>query len=132
MNEQLKRVDFPIGTVISSPICRAHQTAVLAFEGYNKPDKDLIYSGMYHENKELRYKNLEDFFSALPIDKNKNAVLKSHGNAILRGLFENTSSPNLKVDQGGYIVLSRKDGSTKIEYSLNLFNDFTKALYERM
>ncbi len=132
ISEHLERVGFPIGTVISSPICRARQTAELAFGGYNKLDKVLIHSGIYHENKELRYKNLEDFFNALPIEKTKNTILTAHGNVILRGLFENPSSNNLKIDQGGFIILSRKDGRIKVEHSFILFNDFTKALYEKM
>ena len=50
MGESIQNIGLPIGFVISSPSCRARQTAEAAFGGYNKLDRMLVHRGAYNEN----------------------------------------------------------------------------------
>tara|TARA_B110000027_G_C16040410_1_gene265118 strand:+ start:157 stop:945 length:789 start_codon:yes stop_codon:yes gene_type:complete len=131
MGEFFQEVNVPVGTVISSPSCRARQTAEIMFGRYDRIDRDLIQSGVHYETKERRFLNLQKFFSSIPIQKNKNTVITAHGNVIIDGLFENSSLKNLKIDQGGMIILSREDKKVKIEHTFSMFNSFIRTLYER-
>ena len=47
IGEHLKKINLPVGYIISSPSCRARQTAEIAFERYDKLDRDLVHVGPY-------------------------------------------------------------------------------------
>jgi len=44
MGEHIKHIGLPIGYVISSPICRARQTAEIAFNRYDKGGEEYLSS----------------------------------------------------------------------------------------
>ena len=49
MGELIKEIDLPIGTIISSPVCRARQTAEIMFGSYDDLDPVLINFGFFEE-----------------------------------------------------------------------------------
>ena len=58
MGENLNRIKFPIGNIVSSPSCRARQTAELAFNGYDTLHRILVHTGPYNETKKIEVKTL--------------------------------------------------------------------------
>lgn len=131
MGEHFKLVGVPVGSVISSPSCRARQTAEIMLGGYDSLDRNLVQTGVFYETKEDRYSSLAKLFETLPLEKGKNTVITAHGNVVIEGLFENPNNSNLKIDQGGFIILSRKNGMVKVEHSFDMFNSFIRTLYHR-
>ena len=53
IREVINHSKLPVGFVISSPSCRARQTANLIFGGYQKLDRDLVHYGPYNENQKI-------------------------------------------------------------------------------
>ena len=62
MGEHLTNINLPIGLVVSSVSCRARQTAVLAFGGYDSLHRILVYKGPYNETKKHRVASLVEIF----------------------------------------------------------------------
>lgn len=131
MGEIVTKIDLAVGIIISSPVCRARQTAEIMFGGYDKIDPVLVYSGINYETLDDRFSNLRDFFNDIPIEDNKNTVITAHGNVIVSGLFENPTARNLKIDEGGIIVLSRNDGKVTVEHAFHKFNSLARPFFVR-
>ena len=51
MSEIIKFSKLPIGNIISSPSCRASQTAEVVFGKYDKFNKGLVYKGPFLEKR---------------------------------------------------------------------------------
>ena len=130
MSDLIKHVNLPIGKIYSSPVCRARQTAEIVFGLYDELDPVLVYSGLNYETSNDRFSNLKRFFNTVPVSKDKNTVITAHGNVIVEGLFSNPSASNLKIDEGGIIVLSRRDGEIVIEHSFHIFKSFVRPFFE--
>ena len=131
MGELIKEIDLPIGTIISSPVCRARQTAEIMFGSYDDLDPVLIYSGINYETSNDRIASLRNFFKNIPLEDDKNTVITAHGNVIVSGLFENPTSRNLKIDEGGIIVLSRDDEDIIIEHTFHGFKELIRPFFVR-
>lgn len=137
MGELLKRINFPVGFVISSPSCRSRQTADLAFDGYDELNRILVHEGPYFEKKQERYKKIKNFYLKLPVEKNKNTIVSSH-NSVLRikifdeiNLNEMDTKNGLKLEEGGFYVISNNNNRLVLEYEFHNFNKFIKNFFPR-
>ena len=88
IGEHIKNVNVPIGYVISSPSCRARQTANIAFQGYDALNRDLVHVGPYREKKSERIQKLKELYINLPILKGKNTIVSAHNSVINYQMFE--------------------------------------------
>ena len=136
MREVIGNAAVPIGLVISSPSCRARQTAKGVFGGYDKLDKILIHKGPFYENINERNKKLKKFFISLPIKKENNTIITAHGGVIDNSLFSNvvqraSGGPKLKIEEGGFFVISNKNGKLFLEYKFNKFHHFSRNFFPR-
>lgn len=129
MGEYFKNLDIPVGEIISSPICRARQTAELMFGKYDRLEKTFVYTNVFSQPKESRRKDLKTAFDKLSIEKDKNTIITAHGNVVLPNLFKNPNQNNLKVNQGGMIILAKENDELVVKHSYKQFNYFTKAAY---
>ena len=128
--EHLRRIKFPYGYVISSPSCRARQTAEIIFGGYEKLDSKLIHRGPFSESKKERIEDLKNLYNSIPIKKDTNTIVSSHGNTLISSIFSN-SGGDLKIDEGGFIVISRKNGELFLEHKFKNFNSFIRQFNTR-
>ena len=131
IGEHLKNIKFPIGYVISSPSCRARQTAELAFNGYDNLERNLVHTGPYSENKLERINKLKNLYNNLKIINGKNTIVSAHNGVITYKLFENSNDPDLSLEEGGFYVISRKNNKLYLEHEYNNFNDFIKLFFKR-
>ena len=133
IGESLKNIGLPIGAVHSSVSCRARQTAELAFGGYDKLHRELVYSGLYNENEELRVRNLKDLYLKLEEIKGKNTIVSSHNNVINCKMFINQNCPNrdLSLEEGGFYVIRNSRDGLLFEHEFHNFNHFNRVFYER-
>ena len=88
IKEFINKHGMKISQVISSPSCRARQTAEIAFERYDKLDRDLVHVGPYAELKSVRTNKLINLYKELPIYEGKNTIVSSHNGVIHSQMFE--------------------------------------------
>lgn len=130
----IKDLKLPIAKVISSPSCRARQTAELIYGSNVEINKLLIYKGLYQasETEKKRIKNLKNFLLNLIVPNNSNILLSSHNNVINYKIFDNTNdSKDLKIGEGGFYVISVLENEIILEHTFTTFPKFLKNFYVR-
>ena len=133
IGEHIKNVSLPIGYVISSPSCRARQTANLAFGGYKKLDRDLVHAGPYSEDIKERANNLRRLYIDLPVKSGKNTIISAHNGVIMPQMFDNVNElpSQIELEEGGFYVISNKDGRLILEHEFHKFRSFMRHFYKR-
>ena len=133
MKEVIDFSGMPIGYVISSPSCRARQTADVVFGGHNELDKILVHKGPYFENMIERNKKLKEFLLQLPVENSKNTIVTAHNGVVDNNWFSNRSKydPGLELEEGGFYIISNKGGELILEYEFNNFAHFARNFFPR-
>ena len=131
MGEHLKNINLPIGPVVSSVSCRARQTAELAFDGYDTLHRLLVHTGPYNERRSDRLAELIDFYNDLPLEPNKNTIVSAHNSVVLCQMFENCKDKSLKLEEGGFFVISKREDGLHLEHEFHNYNDFNRVFYLR-
>lgn len=131
-NEKIKESKVPIGFVVSSPSCRARQTATLAFGRYDSLDEQFIHRNVFNEVYDEWQVKLKETILNLPLKKGSNTLITAHGGVINRNMFINkdVSSP-FTLKQGGFYVISKNNGKLKMEHEFSKFEDFSKVFANR-
>ena len=130
MSEIIKFSKLPIGNVISSPICRARQTAELVFGRYDKLNKNLVHRGPFLENENQRKVYIKDYLKNLPIKEGTNTIITAHGSVISSHTFNNKDGDK-KLDEGGFYVMSNKGNELELKHSFVRFSEFSKTFFPR-
>lgn len=99
--------EIPVGTVYSSPVCRAKQTAEIAFGRIDVIDQTLNYlvggsNASSAEEKALADENFWQLISA-PLEKGTNRVLVSHSGMFTRG--EGLGWQEFSLEKSGILVI---------------------------
>tara|TARA_A100001388_G_scaffold124371_1_gene91867 strand:+ start:346 stop:1161 length:816 start_codon:yes stop_codon:yes gene_type:complete len=136
MKEVIEYSKLPVGYIVTSPSCRARQTASFVFGGYDKIDRILVHKGPYTENMKKRNEKLKTFFLSLPLDNDKNTIVSAHNGVIDNSLFSNVISrrdggPKLKLEEAGFFIISKKDGELYLEYEFDSFAHYSKNFFPR-
>ena len=133
MREVVEYSELPIGYVVTSPSCRSRQTADVVFGGYDKIDKILVHKGPYFENMKLRNEALKSFVLSLPIEEGKNTIVSAHNGVVSNNWFANmpNNGPGLELEEGGFYIISKKDGELILEYEFNNFAHFMRNFFPR-
>ena len=137
MAEHLKHINFKVGYVISSTSCRARQTANLVFGGFDEMKTILVHKGPYKEDEKKRINKLKNLYLSLPIIEGKNTIVSAHNSVVNKGMFVNDTSQfendmkELSLEEGGFFVISKKNGQLKLEHMFYVFSQFSKNFHER-
>ncbi len=131
IGEHLKNINLPVGYIISSPSCRARQTAEIAFSRYDRTDRDLVHVGPYAEIKSVRTNKLINLYKGLPIFEGQNTIVSSHNGVIHSQMFENIKGGSLSLEEGGFFIISKKNSKLFLEHEFHNFNDFIRLFYKR-
>ncbi len=126
MGEVVKYSKLPVGYIVSSPSCRARQTADLVFGGFDVLEKKFVHAGPYNEVGD-RSSFLENYILNLPSSKAKNTIISAHNGVIGYHLFPKAGF----LEEGGFFVLSNKNNKLVIEHKFHNFNDFSKQFFIR-
>lgn len=130
IKEKIIESGIPIGYVISSPSCRARQTAILSFGRHDKIDNMFMHTNAFNEVFSDYQSDLKKVFLNIPIFEGKNTVITSHGNVVDKSLFKNPK--DIKgLNQGGFYIISKSNDELKLEYSFSKFDDFAKVFSYR-
>lgn len=130
MGEHISNIGLPITHVVTSVSCRARQTADLAFGGFDSQHRLLVHTGPYNEDTDIRTNILKKFYSSLPVSSDGNIIVSAHNSVVKKEIFENASF-NLSLDEGGFYVISQRDGKLYLEHEFHNFRFFTRIFYER-
>ena len=130
MEEVIKYSKLPIGEVISSPSCRARQTAEMVFGGYDKLNRNLVHTGPYSESKKEKTKYLRNFLKNIKIKEGKNTIISAHNSVIHSEIFK-MDKEYLKLEEGGFYIISNKNSKLELVHEFNNFLDYSKVFFPR-
>ena len=129
----VKHHRIPIHKVISSPSCRARQTAELSFGGYDEIKYIFLHKGPYYETEEERLKTLKEIILSYDFNKSSNLILSGHNGAIEKEMFDSIEGKwdEEGLNEGGFYVM--KNNNNKLIYvdKFFTFQDFNKNLQIR-
>ncbi len=132
MGDVIKTLTFPVKTVVTSPSCRARQTAELAFGGYDKIDHTFMHRGPYLEDEEELIQAIREQILQLETSPDKNVIISAHNGVIKPGIFDKL---NIKFDddleEGGFYVMENRNGSLILIGYFNNFQFFHKEFERR-
>lgn len=133
IGEIFRDLDVPISKIISSPSCRARQTAMLAFGKIDKIYNSLLHTGPFNENSTELIKNIKKIILSQDSDKKKNIIITGHNSVIKRGIFDKVYDENLVywLEEGGFYVIKKVKNELVLIHKYKSLNNFTKALYKR-
>ena len=136
MKEVIEYAKVPVGHIVSSASCRARETAKYVFGEYDQLDRILVHRGPYVEYMDERNSKLKEFILSLPIHKGTNTIVSSHNGVVDNSWFSNVlakedGGPKLKLDEGGFYIISKKDGNLILEYEFDKFHHFSRNFFPR-
>ena len=130
----IEHIKLPVSYIITSPSCRARQTAEVIFNRYDKVDKNLLHRGPFNEQEKDHIKKLRRLYLNLPLNADSNIIVSAHNNNIHRNIFDEINSDiNLKLglSEGGFYVIKKQENKLKLVHRFYRFSDFSKFFYER-
>ena len=139
MGELIKKINLPYHVVVSSPSCRARQTAELAFGGYDYIKNIFMHYGPFYEDKNEMAKIVKNEILKIEVKKNSNAIVSAH-NGVVRTTdifdridkqvdFSNIDKTFMK--EGGFIVMKNDNGKLVFIDVFFAFHKFYGNLFER-
>ena len=136
IGEYFKFYNINYSEVISSPSCRARQTAILAFNQIDKISNLFMYISPFVQNiekdnaiKNLKKNKIIEYLKKLKFEKNKNVIVVGHRGVILPSMIDNDfSKSDLQTLESGFLILKITDNEINFKYKFNSFEDFTIAL----
>ncbi|MEL6921427.1 MAG: histidine phosphatase family protein [Pseudomonadota bacterium] len=124
-----------IGAVYSSPICRARQTAQLAFGDEFEVQNELLARTALKPQQRRDYSiALREFLMTIPIEAGKNTVLTGHGNTISNRQITVIDEVRLPAGgeryETGLLVFERRNGRLIAHHHFASLKDFANAVLE--
>jgi phosphohistidine phosphatase SixA len=120
-----------IGKVISSPSCRALQTARYAFGKIDLVDTSLLHrSAMMKEQQEHFAHQLRKLLLENSPTNGENTILTGHGTTLERDykiLFENNLSGGLRRKETGFIVIENVEGKLYTRHRFESIQNYVNA-----
>ena len=130
INEAFSHANIEISEVISSPSCRAVETALFAF---NKIDK--IFSGLLHKtafhplDRNKIGEKLKEAVLDLEIKKSKNIILSAHNKVISHHSFIDAMNVGEGLEESGFYIIEKKDDTLTVPFKFSSIKNFIILLY---
>ena len=136
MGEIFKLSKLPVSKVISSPSCRARQTANISLGRIDEMNRNLVHPGPYIEKDSTRHKYLKNYLLNQNVPENSNVLISAHNGVITMRLFDNLiklpyNEGDLYLEEGGFYVISNRNGKLKLEHEFHTFYKFSKTFFKR-
>ncbi len=133
----LRELKIVVSRVITSPSCRAKETAINAFGSYDEEWIEVLHSTAITEQQQmvfsnrLRSKLLKTFEDAA--NKNGHIIVTGHGNTLpfySKVLFKSSEVKNWDVSELGFVVVEKTEQGLVARHSFVEFYQFANALLE--
>ena len=141
IGEYFKKYDINYSKVISSPSCRARETAMLAFNKIDEINNLFMYLSPFVQsvekeknyNQNIKIKKMKNYFATLKNPKEQNIIIVGHKGILLPSLIKNNlSKSDLQTLESGFVVLEVINGDIFFKYKFNSFEEFTISLNKFM
>jgi broad specificity phosphatase PhoE len=124
-----------VASVVSSPSCRARQTAMLAFGRIDGIENSLLHrTAVVHSQHEAFARRLRKALDGLDPPKGQNIVLAGHGNTLS---YDGSIVIDIDRTEGiddrdetGFIVIEKKDGKLIAQHRFKSIAEFANAIVE--
>jgi phosphohistidine phosphatase SixA len=135
IGELFKITGVKVAQVVSSPSCRAKQTAMLAFGRIDAIENSLLHrTAVVHEQHEAAARQLRKAFDAMNPPKGQNVVISGHGNTLS---YDGSIVIDIDRTEGiddrdetGFIVIEKKDGKLIAQHRFKSIAEFANAIVE--
>ena len=130
VRESFKYAKIKISKVISSPSCRAKETASLAFGKL-----DIIHHGLLHytainyRDRKKIGKILKDFILSQEVKQNENIILSAHNRVISHEGFIDKMYTTENLFETGFFIIEKKNNQLTVPYKFEKIKDFLILLY---
>ena len=132
----MAHAEIPIGKIISSPSCRAKETAIYAFGKVDQYDTSILHATAVDPDEwdlmAERYKNL----LLDNTSKNYNLIISGHGNTIDKyytRIFEKRDLPPSRkianILEAGFYVLKVEDGKVYYKHKFYSLRNFAMHIF---
>lgn len=124
-----------VSLVVSSPSCRARQTAKYAFGGVDAINNALLHRTAIMEGQHSIFaKELRELIDRIEIKAGHNVILSGHGGTLkYDGAavidIDNTGGIDTR-DETGFVVIERREGKTIAQHRFKSIKEFTTAALE--
>ena len=133
VGEVFKVLNIPFGHVVSSPSCRARETAIFAFSRIDSIEPSLLHrTAMRKDQHIVMGKKLRDVVENIKLEDNKNIILSGHGGTLSYdfrnnvGIIDHMEASNIdRRLETGIIVIEKKQGEYFARHTFNSIVDFS-------
>jgi len=142
MGEIIDKINLPYHIVVSSPSCRARQTAELVFGGYDYIKNVFMHYGPFDESKQFPI-DVKNEILKIKTKENSNVIISAHNNVIRSPDTFDRIDSNINLydgkrhirgnflEEGGFIVMKKENGKLVFIDRFYSFHEFYKQLFKR-
>lgn len=118
IGELIEKIKLPYHVVVSSPSCRARQTAELSFGGYDDIKNIFLHYGPYYEDKKTMAKKVKKEILKIKLKENSNIIISAHNGVVrttdifdkIEGNVDFSQIDKGFMNEGGFIVMKNDNG----------------------
>jgi phosphohistidine phosphatase SixA len=133
IGEVFKVLNIPVGHVVSSPSCRARETAIFAFERIDRIEPSLLHRTAMREDQHILMGNkIREVVENIKIEDGKNIILSGHGGTLSNdfknkvGIIDETEVDDIDERlETGIIVIEQKKNKYIARHKFNSINDIS-------
>ena len=127
-----------VSYVVSSPSCRARETAIFAFNRIDQVEPSILHrSAQMKSQHKANGEKLRSIIDAIPIEEGSNIVISGHGNTLSYDIRNKTGIVDIdetnEIDnrnETGIVVIERKDGKYIARHKFYSINGIANQLLE--
>ncbi len=133
MGEIWSSLSIPVHQIISSPSCRARQTAELVFGGHNSLKSILLHKGTFREDFQDFRKKIKNLYLETVQKKGSNVIISSHNGVVDEKIFDkiNNKPKEFFLEEGGFYVMKIEKNKLIYIDKFHNFQDFNLQFQER-
>ena len=136
IGKTFKFAGIKVSNVLSSPSCRARETAIFAFNRIDQIEPAILHRSVLMESQHKAYgEKLRSVIDEIPIIKGYNIVISGHGATLSYDIKNKTGIVDIDETNGvdkrketGIVVIERKEGKYIARHKFNSINEISNAL----
>ena len=130
IKEAFDHANIKISEVVTSPSCRARETAIYGFGKIDKTFSGLLHYSAFHPQDRKKIGNeLKKAVIQLSLEQNKNIVLSAHNKVISHHNFIDEMNVNEGLEESGFYIIEKKENKLIVPYKFSVIKDFIILLY---
>tara|TARA_Y100000994_G_scaffold223949_1_gene205234 strand:+ start:487 stop:1347 length:861 start_codon:yes stop_codon:yes gene_type:complete len=133
VGEVFKRSNIEVSYVVSSPSCRARETAIFAFNRIDQIEPSILHRTAQIESQHKDYGiKLREVLDSIKIEEGKNIIISGHGGTLSYDLKNGVGIVDINevenIDdrlETGMIIIERKNNKYIARHKFNVISDIS-------